>query len=202
MRPTTKIMGTLLIGAGVLLMAGDASAAPAPPKAEFSAIMLVKDGGREMPGKIYVHDGKMRQEFIDERGRTVTIVRPDKKLIWIVMPLKGVYMEMPLKRELPGQFIQIPPQALQKRPLGRDEVNGYLTDKFQVMVPVGRQREIQTYWVATKLGLPIKMECRTRHFGLEYQCIREAKVPDRLFDLPAGVKKVTDLGSFADKVQP
>ena len=31
--------------------------------AEFSALMMVKDAAKVMPGKIYVHDGKMRQEF-------------------------------------------------------------------------------------------------------------------------------------------
>ncbi len=53
---------------------------------EFSAQMMVKDGDKAMPGKIYFQNGKMRQEFVDEEGRTITIVRPDKKVIWVIMP--------------------------------------------------------------------------------------------------------------------
>jgi len=169
--------------------------------AEFSALMLVKDGVKTMPGKIYVSDGKMRQEFVDEGGQTITIVRPDQKLIWVILPRQRIYMEMPLTKKLPGQFIQIPPQAVRKRLVGQERVNGYEAEKYEVSVPVGRDLEQQTVWVASKLGLPIKMECRERQFSLEYKSIREEKVPERLFNLPPGLQKMTSIGGFADKVE-
>jgi hypothetical protein len=169
--------------------------------AEFSASMMVKDDAKVMPGKIYVHDDKMRQEFADERGETITIVRPDQKVVWVILPRQRTYMEFPLTKKLPGQFIQIPPQALGKHPVGQERLNGYDTEKYEVNVPVGRSLEKQTYWVAAKLGLPIKMECRERQFSLEYKSIREEKVPERLFNLPPGLKKLTSIGGFADKVE-
>jgi len=169
--------------------------------AEFSATMMVKDGPKVFPGKIYVSDGKMRQEFIDERGQTVTIVRPDKKVVWVLIPPTRNYLEMPLKTELPGQFIQIPANAQHKRPLGHDYLNGYETDKYQITVPSGRLCEIQIYWVAKKLGLPIKMECRERRFSLEYQNIKEGKQADRLFEPPPGYLKATTHQDFDNAVE-
>ena len=169
--------------------------------AEFSASMMVKDDAKIMPGKIQVSDGKLRQEFADEGGQTITIVRPDLKVVWVILPRQGSYMEIPLTTKLPGQFIQIPPQALQKRLVGQERLNGYDTEKYEVSVPVGRGLEKQTYWVAAKLGLPIKMECRERQFSLEYKSIREEKVPDRLFALPPGLQKLTSIGGFAEKVE-
>lgn len=169
--------------------------------AEFSASMLVKDDAKIMPGKIQVSDGKQRQEFTDERGQTITIVRPDLKVVWVILPGQGNYMEMPLTTKLPGQFIQIPPEATGKRLVGQERLNGYDTEKYEVSVPVGRGLEKQTYWVAVKLGLPIKMESRERRFSLEYNRIREEKVPDRQFNLPPGVKKLDSIGGFADKVE-
>jgi len=177
------------------------AAPPAASGAEFSARMVVQDGAKTMPGKIYVQDGKMRQEFIDERGQTITIVRPDQKVVWVILPRQRSYMEMPLKIKLPGQFIQIPPQAMQKHSVGQERLNGYDTDKVQVSVPGAAGMEIQTFWVAKKLGLPIKMECRTRQFSLEYQNIKEEKVPDRWFNLPLGLQKLTSLAGFADRVE-
>ncbi len=168
---------------------------------EFSASMLVKDDAKIMPGKIQVSDGKLRQEFADEGGQTITIVRPDLKVVWVILPRQRSYMEIPLTTKLPGQFIQIPPQALQKRLVGQERLNGYDTEKYEVSVPVGRNLEKQTYWVAAKLGLPIKMECRERQFSLEYKSIREEKVPDRLFALPPGLQKLTSIGGFAEKVE-
>jgi hypothetical protein len=178
-------------------------AVPGPARgAEFSALMLVTDGAKTMQGKIYVSDGKMRQEFLDAGGQTVTIVRPDQKVVWVILPWQRNYMEMPLKTRLPGQFIQIPPQALQKRQVGQERVNGYETEKYEVSVPVGGALERQTFWVAAKLGLPIKMECRERQFSLEYRSIREEKVPEQLFNLPPGLQKLTNIGGFGDKVEP
>ena len=75
-----------------------------------------------MPGKIYVQDALMRQEFNDAEGQTVTIVRPDKKVVWIIVPRERVYTELRLKGKLPGQFIQIPPDALSKRLVGKEAV--------------------------------------------------------------------------------
>ncbi|MFZ5447172.1 MAG: DUF4412 domain-containing protein [Thermodesulfobacteriota bacterium] len=166
--------------------------------AEFSALMMVKDGPKIFPGKIYVSNGKMRQEFVDEQGHTVTIVRPDKKVFWVILPLQRSYMEMPLKARLPGQFIQIPPQALNKRQIGQERVAGYEAEKFQVSVPGDRRCEIQTYWVAPKLGLPVKMECRERQFSLEYRNIKEEKIPERLFDPPPGYRKATGPQEFSN----
>ena len=169
--------------------------------AEFSAAMLLKDDAKIMPGKLQVSNGKLRQEFTDGRGQTITIVRPDLKVVWVILPLQGSYMEMPLTARLPGQFIQIPPQAAGKRLVGQERLNGYDTEKYEVSVPVGRGLEKQTYWVAPQLGLPIKMESRERRFSLEYQSIREEKVADRQFNLPPGVKKLDSIGGFADKVE-
>ncbi len=198
MKRTREVAITLLGCLGLLLVLAGPGPARGP---EFSALMQVMDGGKTMAGKIYVSDGKMRQEFLDAGGQTVTIVRPDQKVFWVILPWQKSYMEMPLKARLPGQFIQIPPQALQKRQVGRERLNGYEIEKYEVSVPVGGILERQTFWVAPKLGLPIKMECRERQFVIEYKNIREEKVPENLFNLPPGLKKLTDIGGFADKVE-
>ncbi len=167
-----------------LILAGSTAAA------QFSAAMLIKDGDRVAPGRIFVQDGKMRQEFNDAEGQTITIVRPDLKVVWFIMPREQTYVEMPLKKKLPGQFLQIPDQALAKRPVGKETVNGYEAEKYQVTVREGGLPEIQNFWVATKLGTPVKMTSRSGKFSLEYQNIKEGSQPDRLFALPPGYKKL------------
>jgi hypothetical protein len=168
--------------------------------AEFAAQMSVTDGDKVMPGRIYVQDGKMRQEFNDERGQTITVVRPDKKTVWVILPRDRTYLEMPLKARLPGQFIQIPPDAVQKRGLGTETLNGYETEKIQVSVRGGEGLEFQTFWVAKKLALPIKMMMDRRKFAIEYRAIKEGKQAARLFDLPAGYRKVGSPAGFADRL--
>jgi outer membrane lipoprotein-sorting protein len=168
--------------------------------AEFAAQMIVQDGDKVMPGKIYVQDGKLRQEFNDERGQTITVVRPDKKMVWVVIPQEKSYMELPLKGHLPGQFIQMPLSPVQKRSLGKETVNGYETEKYQVSVRDGEGLEFQTIWVAKKLGVPLKMVVDRRKFSIEYRSIREGKQAERLFEVPAGFRKVAFPAGFADRL--
>ena len=151
----------------LLLLAGSAAAA------QFSAQMMIKDGEKVVPGRIYVQDGKMRQEFSDAEGQTITIVRPDKKAIWFIMPQERAYVELPLKKKLPGQFIQVPAEALAKRLVGKETVAGYEAEKYQVTVREGGGPEIQIIWLATKLGTPVKMTSRGGNFSVEYQSIKE-----------------------------
>jgi outer membrane lipoprotein-sorting protein len=156
---------------------------------EFSAQTLTRERSAKVLGRIFVKDGKMRQEFSDAEGRTITIMRPDKKVIWVILPWSRIYMELPLKASWPGQFLQIPPNARAKRLVGNERLSGYDTQKYEVSVPARGGLEKQTFWVAAKLGMPIKVVVSSRQFSMEYQNIRERKLPDRLFELPPGCKK-------------
>ena len=168
---------------------------------EFTAQMMVKDGDKTMPGKIYFQNGKMRQEFVDEEGRTITIVRPDKKVVWVIMPQEKTYLELPLKTRLPGQFIQIPPDAISRRQVGTETVNGYVADKYEVSVRGGESGLTkQTVWVAKKLQVPIKMVTARRDFSMEYRNIKEGGLADLLFEPPKGYVKTTSPTSFTLKM--
>lgn len=156
--------------------------------AEFSATLVLKEQGRVIHGKIFIKDGKMRQEFMDDKGHTITIVRRDKKRVWVIMPWEKTYMEMPLGVHLPGQFLQIPPEAISRRQVLSEEMGGYQVDRIEVIMPGGSS---QTYWVAPKLGgLPIKTVCPERQYSIEYSNIRERQLEDRLFEVPPGYQKV------------
>ena len=174
--------------------------ADAAGAAQFSATMMIKDGEKLMPGKIFVQEGKMRQEFNDVEGQTVTIVRPDLRVVWIILPREQAYAELPLRGKLPGQFIQIPPGALSKRLVGQETVNGYASEKYEVTLRRGSALERQTVWLAAKLGTPVKMVSREGNFSIEYKSIKEEVQADRLFNLPPGFKKL-DPSGFGDRVR-
>jgi len=194
MTKKTRLIHTWLVILALLtILSGPAAAA------QFSAVMTIKDGDRFVPAKIYVQDGKMRQEFNDEAGQTITIVRPDMKVVWIILPRERAYTELPLGRKLPGQFIQIPIDALSKRLVGKETVNGYESERYEVTVRGGRGLERQTIWLAPKLGTPVKMLCNERKFCVEYQTIKEVIQADRLFNLPPGYKKL-EATSFSSRL--
>lgn len=160
--------------------------------AEFSAHMLLKDGSATTRGRIFIKGDKMRHEFQDAEGHTITIVRRDKKLLWVLLPQERTYTEIPMRlgSRLPGQFLHIPAEALHRRQVGRETVAGLETEKYEVLLPGGEGGALrQFYWVSPKLGWPVKMTCPERHFLVEYQHIREEPPPDRLFELPPGYRR-------------
>jgi outer membrane lipoprotein-sorting protein len=182
----------LKLAAGLLMVLIPLACPLSGLAAEFTAQMVLKDGDKTMPGKIYVKGDKMRQEFSDARGQSVTIVRKDKKKIWVVMPQDKIYVEMPFKRELPGQFLELPADCLNKRPVCTENVNGYPTQRIQVTVAGGSMGSmIQSFWMCEKLGMPLKMECREKRFSVEYKDIKEVQVEDKLFEPPPGFQKIT-----------
>ncbi len=165
--------------------------------AEFSARMVLKDGGTATMGRIFIKGDKMRQEFLDGEGHTVTIVRRDKRLIWVLLPRERTYTEIPwqLRTKLPGQFLHIPPEARHKRKTGQEKVAGIETEKYEVLVPGGEKGTLrQCYWLAPKLGLPLKMTCPEQQISVEYQDIKEEPLPERLFELPPGFQKTSQPG--------
>jgi len=160
--------------------------------AEFSAKMVLRQNGQDVLGKIYVKDGKMRQDFLDDRGQTITIVRRDKHRVWVILPADNTYVEMPLGLHLPGQFLQIPPEAMSKRQVCSEELGGFQVDRIEVTLrggPLGTTR--QTYWVAPKLGLPIKTITADHQYSVEYRDIQEKKLEDKLFEVPPGCRKAS-----------
>ncbi len=63
--------------------------------ADFSADMVISARGeKEAKGKIYMQGTRMRMELDGEGDeKAVTISRPDKKVVWILMPEEKMYME-------------------------------------------------------------------------------------------------------------
>ncbi len=181
----------LLVMAMAFLLPAEAGAA------EFSAQMVLKDGGTSTRGKIFIKGDKMRHEFLDGEGHTVTIVRRDKRVIWVLLPQERHYTEIPLqvRTKLPGQFLQIPSGALHTRKIGQEKLAAFETEKYEVLVPGGEKGSLrQCYWLAPKLGMPLKMTCPEKQVAVEYQNIKEEPLPDRLFEIPPGFQKSSPPG--------
>ena len=152
-----------------------------------------------MPARIFVQDGKMRQEFNDERGQTVTILRPDLRVYWIIMPREQAYAELPLRGKLPGQFIQMPPTP-EQAPAGQGDgrrLRGPKISSHGARTPGAGNSDV---WVATKLGTPVKMISKEGNLSIEYKDIKEGAQAERLFSLPPGYQSWAPAG-FGDRVR-
>jgi outer membrane lipoprotein-sorting protein len=158
--------------------------------AEFSADMTMQ--GADAPGtqgKIFVKGNNFRQEFQVEGQKHLSIMRGDKKTVWMVMPDQKMYMEMPVTPQAKAKMMEMPKDQAKMKLLGAETVNGYEADKYEVAGTKGQPSK-EYVWVAKRLGIPIKMAAADGSFSMEYQNIKEGSVADSLFEIPAGYQKM------------
>lgn len=175
-----------LLGLGLILLISAAAQA-----AEFSAVIVTKFQGKESQGKIYVKGDKVHREFPTGDGMIVTILRPDKEIIWMVLPARQMYMEMPFTDEMVKDLTLAAKDLATMKHLGTETVNGYLTDKYETSVKDNGGQMKHLMWVSTKLGVPIKTTSPDGSFVMEYRDIKEGGVADGVFEPPSGFKKMT-----------
>jgi hypothetical protein len=185
MRVWQRRLGGIVLAVIWLLAAGLAQAA------EFSATMVTKAGGMELPGKIYVKDGKMRNEIQAAGQHMIHIMRSDKNVVWVIMPQQKIFMEAPISAEARQKILPFTEaQKAKMKKVGSETINGYACDKYQgSMAEQGKSLQV-TFWVATDLNMPIKIVSQDGSFSMEYKDIKPGEVADALFDLPQGYQKV------------
>ena len=173
-------LGTVLLLAASLVQA-----------AEFTATMVTKAGGVEIPDKIYVKENKVRNEVQAGGQTSIHILRPDKKVVWIIMPKQKAYVEMPITHTAQQKMLPLTEdQKAKMKKVGTETINGYACDKYETtMSHQGKPMQVFT-WVATDLGVPIKIVSEDGSFSMEYKDIKPGQVADSLFDVPQDYKKM------------
>jgi hypothetical protein len=178
-------LGGIAFLVSFLFVAGVAQAA------QFSATMVTKVGGVDIPGKIYVKDGNMRND-IQAAGQNMThIMRSDKNVVWVIMPQQKIYMEAPVSTEARQKMMPLTEEQRAKmKKVGSETINGYACDKYQATMTLqGKSMQVFT-WVATDLNMPIKIVSQDGSFAMEYKDIKPGEVAASLFELPQGYQKV------------
>jgi hypothetical protein len=173
------------LGTILLLWVGLAQAA------EFSASMITKASGMEIPGKIYVKGDKMRNE-IQAQGQTIiNIMRPDKKVVWIIMPQQKAYMEMPITQETQQKMMTLTEkQKAKMKKVGTETIEGYTCDKYETTMDHQGKSTTMYTWIATDLGMPIKVVSQDGSFSTEFKDIKPGEMADTLFEAPQGYQKM------------
>ena len=183
-RFTRKFLAGIFAALVSSLLLGGAALA-----AEFSADMVMKSpDGETMAGKVFVKAGKIRQEFDNDGEKMVTILRPDKKLSWVLMVEEKAYMEMKMKPSAEDPALVEKADPVKVKRLGNETVNGFVCEKIQVT----EGSTVITQWLSKELGWPLKGEVKAPE-GVsthEYKNIRKGNVADSLFELPSGYQKM------------
>ncbi|OGP54201.1 MAG: hypothetical protein A2Y65_08485 [Deltaproteobacteria bacterium RBG_13_52_11] len=162
--------------------------------AEFSADLLLKQARETITGKVYVKGDKTRQEYLQKEEKYVMISRFDKGIVWVLIPAEKIYMESSSREGTasdPRLDQKIKDTAVKKY-LGKEEVNGYMCEKYQYIYNDKSMGSV-TQWFSQKLSYPIKSEYNapSGYTLIEYKNIIEGKVADSLFEIPGDYAKMS-----------
>jgi len=176
-----RLFSTMLAGIALLSLVGQAAAE------EFWAQFVMKTPGEILPvkGNIFVKNGLVRHEVHERGDRQVTIVRPDKGIIWVLNTDDKMYLEIAYQ-EADRRFDSWTPEKEKKaRFLGKDSVSGFACKKYELAEDGTRT----IYWVSTDLNFPLKIEGPDA--TMEYKNIDEGPLADTLFDPPPDYDRIT-----------
>lgn len=161
--------------------------------ASYSADVETTSAKATTHAKVYGSHGKQRVESSAQGKSGVMIIRPDKKVMWMLMPEQNLYMEMPIQRrkDMPMQT-QEPGVKFEKEFLGNDTVEGHPTKKYHLKVlRAGKMENSGFMWEATDLhNFPIKHQSEDKTVTSVMKNIKTGPVSASLFEIPAGYSKM------------
>jgi hypothetical protein len=184
-----KIAVVLTVLASIVL-AGAAEAL------EFSADMVSTAAGRSATGKMFVANDKVRMEM----AGAISITRIDKKLVWLVMPDQGMYMEQPFDPMKIAGATEKMPGEIERTFLGEESVNGRNARKYRVTYSTAGRRDTVLQWVDIQSGIPVKTSAEDGSWSVEYKNLRVGPQDTALFEMPQGYTKF-EVPNMADMMK-
>lgn len=160
----------------------------------FTADMETTTVQGSFTSKMFLKDTKVRMESNTQGRNSINIIRPDKKVMWILMVDSKTYMELPLdtsKRDIQSIFYD-PNIKPDKEFIAKEVVDRHPTKKYHLTIIRDGKKERSGYiWEATDLGdFPVKYESEDKKTTTVWKNIKKGGVTDSVFELPAGYKKM------------
>lgn len=196
MRPTAPLIAVLLCFASL------ATAAPLPPPSvDYSADREIVTAQGDLVGRVYHAGGKERAEMEMGGMKMITIIRPDRQLIWTLMPMQKMYQELDFDDEPPmgPQLSAAPPQDMTISKVGSEKVEGHDTTKYQLTL--ADESASGFIWL-TRDNIPVKMDMLSEDGGQKIRMqmtlknLKIGKQDPALFELPAGYQKLPSMGGL------
>jgi len=183
----------------------------------YSAVMELQTGkAKPVVAQTFFDEGKSRQEMDlaallpsglglqkDGAGKYIQLFLPDKRAFYQVHPEIRGYLEMPFSQ--PPTVQRESDYRMDLTPSGKETLDGHACIKNKTVVTdsLGHQKGY-TVWNASDLNqFPVKIQT-TNSLGESettfYRNVKLAKPDAKLFELPAGYRKYTDLAAMMQDI--
>lgn len=163
--------------------------APVKWPASYRALITVMNHGQKVETVNIVNGENIRIEA--PPGSPSFIVRPDRNVMYSIHAAVHGYQESPInpamRKRLPG-----PDGTWTLK--GEEQVNGKLTEKYELRDPNNPQSPPLTFWLAKADHLPMKESNEGGTYTVEWNITAGPQEP-ALFEPPADFKKLPEQAS-------
>lgn len=153
----------------------------------YSAEQVIITDKQTRSSKVYVDGGKMRAEMTIGPAHIISIVRPDKNVVYMLMPLQKMYAENPLG-DAKDLFAQASGKHAKRELLGTETVLGQRCDKYRISSEHGTV----FFWMNKETSTPVQLESADKSVRMEWRNVQVGAQPASLFEPPADYRKATD----------
>lgn len=159
---------------------------------EFSADMVMDHRGKKVTGKMFMKGDKMRMEGVGGQPG-YSIIRGDKKILWVIMPQQRMYMETTIPEEVPYKANPAKkfPGEISRKKVGTEKIGGRPCTKYLVTQEMVGQVNKIYIWVAKGIDFPVKVADSGGEWTVEYRNIKTGSVPGSKFEVPSGYRKMS-----------
>lgn len=189
--------------AGLLFpLASNANTIPAPDT-EYSGVRQVVMAEGSFTQTVHHSHGKERSEMQMEGMSMISIIRPDKKLAWQLMPMQKMYMEMDFAsaKKMSGKA----PDDVTIEKVGSDILDGINTTKYKILM---KDKSAGGFIWLSPENIPVKMDFLSKE-GKDKNRItmtlKNLKVEPQeaaLFELPEGYQPMPSMGNMMKNFKP
>ena len=185
-----------LVGLG-LSNAAHAATLPAP-SVEYSADRVMETSAGTFTGKVFASKDKERSETNMGGMQSVMILRRDKQLGWMIMPMHKMYQTLDFAKAQ-TQSGAAPNDQVDITEVGADTIEGFATKKYKMLLKDGTGGGF--IWV-TEHGIAVKMDMISKDGGEKSRMtillknLKMGPQDEKLFELPSGLTAMPTMGSL------
>jgi hypothetical protein len=182
------------------------------PQVEYSGDTRMETADGVMEGVVYHAPGKERRETKMGSESMTMIIRQDKKVIWMLMPVANAYMEMGLGQSKDKSDFS--DYEVEKTLVGEEKIDGIMTTKSKVIMTKKDGSKLGGFWWTTQEDIPLKMdmisvEGKTKErMIIELTNLKIGKQNPKLFEVPPdymnmsmGMPNLNDLMKEREPIQ-
>ena len=164
---------------------------------EFTADQVIKIDGKIQKSNVYYRDAMWRIEHHTMGPVNVSIVRKDKRVVWLLLSRMKHFKTVPYRPEQDLMVKERLEGEISRDEIGTEVREGHPTTLYEVRTQQGERVDEYYQWLASDIHFPMKLAKKDGSWIVEYHHVKMRSVSDYLFNLPVNFQPLEEFDTPA-----